>query len=243
MSEATVVEKKPGFVCDMDEDELMDQKPIATTTAAATNANVQAWGADDDDDVSGSILKSTGPPYVKVSANQPARIAFIPGAKIFGAPVHYEGVNKKYYLCESKTGTPAKCCKKFGEAKGRAAAYVFQYTNADAKTGKMAAGVAPTLQISIFTMSRSNWEDVRGAVEEGGSVYDSDYRISVTEGQLTRKVAIVSRVARWREIEKQALELAAPFLVDQSQLTRALGRPFTGSANFPEASLGDVAAL
>jgi hypothetical protein len=246
MSEATAeVVKKPGFVCDMDEDELLEI-PQKGSTAATANANVQSWGADDEDDVSGSILKSSGPPYVKVSAGQPARIAFIPGAKIFGAPVHYDGVNKKYYLCDSKTGVQAKCCKKFGDPKGRAAAFVFEYTNTDPKTGKMVAGAVPAVQVSIFTMSRSNWEDVRGAVEEGSSVYASDYRISVTEGQLTRKVAIVARVARWREIETQAMELAAPFLAEPNQLQRALGRAFTGSAFSQansEAALSDVATL
>lgn len=247
MTEAAVVTKKPGFVCDMDLDELPeDPTPVQTAAAAAGNANVQSWGADDEDEVSGSILKSSGPPYVKVSAGQPARIAFIPDSKVFGAPVHYDGINKKYYLCDSKAGAPSKCCKSMGDPKGRAAAFVFEYTNTDPKTGKMAAGVAPVVQVSIFTMSRSNWEDVRGAVEEGASVYDSDFRISVTEGQLTRKVAIISRVARWHEIEKQALELAAPFLADPKQLERALGRAFSSrnTASAPvEATLSDVKTL
>jgi hypothetical protein len=241
MAEVLAVEKKPPFVNDMDDD--FEDAPAMNATAVAVNANIQSWGADDEDDVSGSILKSGGLPYVKVSANQPARIAFVPGAKIFGCPVHYEGVNKKYYLCDSKTGVQAKCCKKFGDPKGRAAAFVFEYTNADPKSGKMQAGTVPMVQVSIFTMSRSNWEDVKGAVEEGSKVDSADYKISVTEGQLTRKVSVVARVARWREIEKQAMELAAPFLANPEQLQRALGRPFTGSVNIPDPSMDDVKTL
>ncbi len=215
--------------------------PTAAPAAAVVNSNVQSWGADDDDEVSGSILKSNGPPYVKVAENQPARIAFIPGGKIVGAPVHYEAHSKRYYVCESKPGKRSKCCDKLGDAKGRAAAFVFLYTNADPKTGKLAAETVPQVEVGIFTMSRSNWDDVKGAVEEGSSVYAVDYRISVSEKQLARKVSVICRTARWREIEKDALALAAPFLADQKQLERALGRKFEQTSY--DATLGDIEQL
>jgi hypothetical protein len=161
--------------------------PAATAPAAATNSNIQSWDADDGDDVSGTILKGGGVPYIKVAENQPARIAFVPGAKIVGAPVHYSSGENRYYVCDSKPGKRGKCCEKLGDAKGRAAAFVFHYLNADQKTAKLATGTVPQVEVGIFTMSRSNWEDVKGAVEEGSSVYAVDYRISVSEKQLTRQ--------------------------------------------------------
>jgi hypothetical protein len=217
--------------------------PVVAPAAAVpeANSNVQSWAADDADDVSKSILKSSGANYIKVSENQPARIAFIPGAKIVGSPVHYSQGQNKYFLCDSKPGKRSACCEK-GDPKGRAAAFVFHYLNADPQTGKMAAGVVPQVEVGIFTMSKSNWDDVRNGVEEGASVNDVDFRISVSEKQLTRKVAVIARQARWLEIKDAALALAAPFLADPSQLTRALGRTFEAAATF-DATLGDIEAL
>jgi hypothetical protein len=216
--------------------------PAAAAPAAATNSNIQSWDADDGDDVSGTILKGGGVPYIKVAENQPARIAFVPGTKIVGAPVHYSSGENRYYVCESKPGKRAKCCEKLPAAKGRAAAFVFHYTNADTKTGKLAPGTVPQVEVGIFTMSRSNWDDVKGAVEEGSSVYAVDYRISVSEKQLTRKIAVISRTARWLEIKDDALALAAPFLADPSQLTRALGRKYE-SVTSMDAQLADIENL
>jgi hypothetical protein len=91
-------------------------------------------------------------------------------------------------------------------------------------------------------VARSNWDDVKGAVEEGSSVYAVDYRISVSEKQLTRKVAVIARTARWLEIKDDALALAAPFLADPSQLTRALGRKYESVTSL-DAQLQDIEAL
>jgi hypothetical protein len=217
--------------------------PAAATTAAApANANVQSWDADDSDDVSKSILKSGGANYIKVQENQPARIAFIPGAKILGAPVHYSEGQNKYFLCDSKTGKRGACCEKLGDAKGRAAAYVFHYLNADPQSGKMAPGVAPQVEVGIFTMSKSNWDDVKNGIEEGAKVVDVDYRISVSEKQLTRKVAVIASKARWYEIKDAALALAAPYLANPQQLTRALGRKYE-SATSLDAQLADIEVM
>jgi hypothetical protein len=213
----------------------------ATGSATTVNPNIQSWGADDNDEVSSAILKSTGLPYIKVAENQPARIAFIPGGKIVGGPVHYDSGSKRYYVCESKPGARSKCCTRLGEAKGRAAAYVFRYLNADPKSAKLAPGVVPEVEVGIFTMSRSNWDDVKNAVEEGSSVEAVDYRISVSEKQLTRKVAVIARVARWLEIKDAALALAAPFIADPKPLEKALGRAYEG--NFEDTTLGDVESL
>ena len=215
--------------------------PTATAGAVA-NSNVQSWDADDGDDVSGTILKGGGLLYIKVSEGQPARLAFIPGAKIVGAPVHYSSGENRYFLCDSKPGKRATCCSKLGDAKGRAAAFVFHYTNADPKSGKLDPKTVPVVEVGIFTMSRSNWDDVKGAVEEGSSVHAVDYRISVSEKQLTRKVAVIARSARWLEIKADALALAAPFLADPSQLTRALGRKYE-TATSMDAQLADVENL
>jgi hypothetical protein len=220
------------------EDELDNIAAVSATTtptptptpapapAEVANSNVQSWDTDDQENVSGTILKGTGLNYIKVQDNQPARIAFVPGAKIVGAPVHYASGEKRYYLCESKPGKRAKCCDKLGDPKGRASALVFHYINADPQTGKLPAGVTPQVEVAIFTMSRSNWDDVKNGVEEGGHVVDVDFRISVSEKQLTRKVAVIARVARWREIDAEAMALATPFLADSTQLTRALGRKY-----------------
>jgi len=215
--------------------------PTATAEAVA-NSNVQSWDADDGDDVSGTILKGGGVPYIKVAENQPARIAFIPGAKVVGAPVHYSSGENRYYLCDSKPAKRAKCCEKLGDAKGRAAAFVFVYKNTDPKSGKLDPKTVPVVEVGIFTMSRSNWDDVRGAVEEGASVYDVDYRISVSEKQLARKVAVISRKARWHDIKTDALALAEPFLADPSQLTRALGRKYETATSL-DAQLADIEVL
>jgi hypothetical protein len=53
---------------------------------------------------------------------------------------------------------------------------------------------------------------------------------------------VISRVARWLEIKDAALALAAPFLADPSQLTRALGKKYEAAANF-DAQLQDIEAL
>src|ERR1035437_611617 len=90
-------------------------KTGATVTPAPApapeNSNVQSWEADDDDGGK-SVLKSSGANYIKVSEGQPARIAFIPGAKIVGAPVHYSQGQNKYFLCDSKPGKRSACCEK-----------------------------------------------------------------------------------------------------------------------------------
>ena len=180
-------------------------------------------------------------PYIKVAENQPVRIAFVPGTKIVGAPVHYSSGENRYYVCDSKPGKRGKCCEKLGDAKGRAAAFVFHYLNADQKTAKLAAGVAPIVEIGVFTMSRGNWADVKGAVEEGTKVTDCDFRISVEDKQLARKIHVISRTARWQETKDAALALAAPFIADNSQLTRALGRKY--EAVSIDATLGDIENL
>jgi hypothetical protein len=213
---------------------------VPATAPAPENSNVQSWEADDDDGGK-SVLKSSGANYIKVSEGQPARIAFIPGAKIVGAPVHYSQGQNKYFLCDSKPGKRSACCEK-GDPKGRAAAFVFHYLNCDPATSKLPVGVLPQVEVGIFTMSRSNWTDVQGGIEEGGKVVDVDFRISVSEKQLTRKVAVIARVARWREIEAEALQLAAPFIADNSQLTRALGRKYE-STTLEDARLGDIESL
>jgi hypothetical protein len=210
----------------------------AVAATAPVNANVQSWDADDADDVSKSILKSSGANYIKVTENQPARIAFIPGSKIVGSPVHYSSVQNKYFLCDSTKGKRSACCEK-GDPKGRCAAFVFKYLNADPQSGKLAVGVVPQVEVAIFTMSKSNYDDVRNGIEEGGHVTDVDFRISVSEKQLTRKVAVISRVARWREIEAEAMELAKPFLADPGQLTKSLGRKFEAAATY-DATLADI---
>jgi hypothetical protein len=217
--------------------------PVAAPApaVAAANSNVQSWDADDAGDVSKSILKSSGANYIKVTENQPARIAFVPGSRIVGAPVHYSQTQNKYFLCDSTKNKNSACCEK-GDPKGRAAAFVFKYLNADPQTGKMAVGVIPQVEVAIFTMSKSNYDDVKNGVEEGGHVTDVDFRISVSEKQLTRKVAVIARVARWREIEAEAMELAKPFLADPGQLTRALGRKFEAAASF-DAQLSDIESL
>lgn len=215
----------------------------ATTAAAPVNANVQSWDADDSDDVSKGILKSTGANYIKVQENQPARIAFIPGAKIVGAPVHYSEGQNKYFLCDSKPGKRSACCEKLGDAKGRAAAYCFHYLNADPQSGKLPQGVVPQVEVGIFTMSKSNWDDVKNGIAEGAKVVDVDFRISVSEKQLTRKVAVISPKARWHEIKDAALALAAPYLANPEQLTRALGRRYESTVGVEDARLGDVENL
>jgi len=225
-------------------DNLPEPTPTPTTapvSAAPENPNIQSWDADDNDDVSKSILKASGANYIKVAENQPARIAFIPGSKIVGAPVHYSDDENRYYLCDSTRSKRSKCCEKLGDAKGRAAAFVFHYLNADPQSGKLAAGVVPQVEVGIFTMSKSNYDDVKGSPEEGSSVYSVDYRISVSEKQLTRKVAVIARVARWLEIKDAALEMATPFLEDQKQLTKALGRKYQG--DYEDARLDDIEKL
>jgi len=42
------------------------------------------------------------------------------------------------------------------------------YLNADQKTAKLATGTVPQVEVGIFTMSRSNWDDVKGAEGLGG---------------------------------------------------------------------------
>jgi hypothetical protein len=220
--------------------------PAATTTTAtapaAVPSNIESWDADDADDVSKGVLKGSGVPYVKVAENQPVRIALVPNSKIVGAAVHYSQASSKYFICASTPGKRSACCDKLGDAKGRAAALCFVYKNADPQSAKLAPGTAPVVEIGIFTMSRSNYADLKNGVEEGQSVTDVDFRISVTPGQLTRKVAVISRVARWREIEAEALALAAPFLADPGQLTKALGRKFEATASM-DAMLADIETL
>ena len=237
-----------------DELDLIDV-PAATTTdtaavpvaapapaPAAAPSNIESWDADDADDVSKGVLKGSGVPYVKVAENQPVRIALVPNSKIVGAAVHYSQASSKYFICASTPGKRSACCDKLGDAKGRAAALCFVYKNADPQSAKLAPGTAPVVEIGIFTMSRSNYADLKNGVEEGQSVTDVDFRISVTPGQLTRKVAVISRVARWKEIQDAALALAAPFLADNSQLVRALGRKYETAASF-DATLGDIEQL
>lgn len=108
---------------------------------------------------------------------------------------------------------------------------------------KLAVGVLPVVEVAIFTMSRSNWTDVQGALEEGAKVVDVDYRVSVSDKQLARKIHVIARSARWREIEEAALAMAAPFLAAPEQLTRALGRKFQETVSVEDATLGDVETL
>jgi hypothetical protein len=218
--------------------------PAPTTTPATATAKVSSavseWDADSEDGGS-DVLKSSGLPYVKVASGMPVRLAFVPGSKIVGAAVHFSKASNRYYVCESKAGQESACCKALGDAKGRAAALCFIYKNADPTTGKLALTTAPVVEVGVFTMSRGNWADVKGAVEEGSKIIDADFRISVEDKQLARKIHVIARVARWKEIEAAALALAAPFIADNSQLTRALGRKY--EAVSMEATLGDIENL
>ena len=220
--------------------------PVAATTttpaavAAPTPSGISSWDTDSEDG-GNDVLKSSGLPYVKVAAGMPIRIAFVPGSKIVGAAVHYSKTSNRYYVCESKSGHEAACCKALGDAKGRAAALVFIYKNADPTTGKLLLTTVPVVEVGVFTMSRGNWADVKGAVEEGTKVTDCDFRISVEDKQLARKIHVISRTARWQETKDAALALAAPFSADNSQLTRALGRKY--EAISMEATLGDIESL
>jgi hypothetical protein len=216
--------------------------PAVTTTTpvAAIAAAVSEWDADSEEG-GNDVLKSSGLPYVKVTAGMPIRVAFVPGSKIVGAAVHYSKTSNRYDVCESKGNVTAPCCKALGDAKGRAAALVFIYKNADPTTAKLLLTTAPVVEVGVFTMSRGNWADVKGAVEEGTKVTDCDFRISVEDKQLARKIHVISRTARWQETKDAALALAAPFLADNSQLTRALGRKY--EAVSIEATLGDIENL
>ena len=214
---------------------------VTTTTPAPAFTNVSSWDTDSEDG-GGDVLKSAGLPYVKVQAGMPVRLAFVPG-KTVGCAVHYSKVSNRYYVCDSKNNVTAPCCKALGDAKGRAAALVFIYKNADPQTGKLAVGVAPIVEVGIFTMSRGNWADVKGAVEEGAKVTDCDFRISVEDKQLARKIHVIARTARWREFEAAAMALAQPFIDDSSQLTRALGRKYEATTSLEDAKLGDVETL
>jgi hypothetical protein len=80
-----------------------------------------------------------------------------------------------------------------------------------------------------------------GSGEEGTKIADVDFRVSVEDKQLARKIHVISRTARWREIEEAALALAAPFIADNSQLTRALGRKYEAIST--DATLGDIENL
>jgi hypothetical protein len=239
------------MVNSLDELDLLDvpaapaPKPATTTktqTPAAVNANLQSWDTDSEDGGS-DVLKGSGLPYVKAQAGMPVRLAFVPTSKIVGQPVHFSKASNRYYQCDSTKTQTAPCCEKLGDPKGRAAALVFIYKNADPQTGKLPVGVLPIIEVGVFTMSRGNWADVKGAVEEGSKVTDCDFRVSVEEKQLARKIHVIARVARWREIEDAAMELAAPFIADNSQLTRALGRKFTEVTSVEDATLGDVESL
>ncbi|MGD1082976.1 MAG: hypothetical protein ABR881_32070 [Candidatus Sulfotelmatobacter sp.] len=238
---------------DLPDDELKDvQQPSTTSNPSAAKANdpavgdaattqssnVQSWNMDTDDDVAAQVLRRSGIEYVKASENSPARIAFIPGCKAVGGQAHYDSGDKRYYICGSRKGNLAPCCKKLGDPKGRCAAFVFRYTNADGKTAKLDQNVQPEVEVQILTMSNSNYQDAKNCIEEGGSIYDVDFKISVAEKQLQRKVNVISRSARWKQVEKQALEMAAPIIADERQLKRALGKEFGDGDS--KASLGDI---
>ena len=222
-------------------DELDEVQPSTTSKSPAAKtdgpadgdaattpptSNIQSWDADGDDAVAAKVLKRSGVEYVKTSEGNAARIAFIPGHKVLGGQVHYDAVDKCYYLCGSSKTNRAGCCKKLGDPKGRAGAFVFRYLNADPKTAKLDPNIIPEIEVQIFTMSYGNWQDVKSAVEEGGSVCDPDFKVSVAEKQLQRKINVISRTARWRQIEKEALEMAARVITDERQLKRALGKEF-----------------
>src|ERR1019366_2652712 len=138
------------------EDEL-DNLPVPTAivptvgptpTTAPAPTGVSSWDADQEDG-GGDVLKSAGLPYVKVQSGMPIRLAFVPTSKIVGAPVHFSKTSNRYYVCDG-----GACCKALGDAKGRAAALVYVYKNADPQTGKLAVGVLPVIEVGIFTMSR-----------------------------------------------------------------------------------------
>ncbi len=213
-------------------------KPAGGDAATTPTSNIQSWDADSDDEVAAKILRRSGVEYVKVSEGNAARIAFIPACKVVGGQTHYDSNDKRHYICSSSKTNRAGCCKKLGEPKGRAAAFVFRYVNADPKTAKLDPNVIPEIEVQVFTMSYGNWQDVKNAVEEGGSVCDPDFKVSVAEKQLQRKINVISRSARWHQIEAEALAMAAPFVADEGQLKRALGKEF-GDGN-SEASLADI---
>jgi len=211
----------------------------AKSVPAGDETNISCW--DVDDESAKDVLKASGLPFVKVSENQPARIAFIPRSKMVGAPTHYSEAEKCYYICASTKEKLSKCCDRFGDPKGRACAFVFQYTNCDPKTGKYTGDTLPTVEIGIFTMSPTNWQDVKGGPEEGQSVYDCDFNIAVQDKQLARKISVISRQARWSMIKDAALELAAPFLANPNMLVKALGRRY--NVGYTDATMADVNEL
>jgi hypothetical protein len=218
--------------------------PAPTTTTTPTPAQAEAiseWNADDEDGGS-DVLRASGLPYVKVKEGMPVRLALVPGSRIVGAAVHFCKEDNRYYLCASTKTKRSECCVKLPDAKGRAAALCFTYKNQDPTTAKIAPGVLPIVEVSILTLSRSNWTDFQGSVEEGASIFDYDFRLSVADKVLARKVAVIARAARWKEIGPEALALATPFIADNSQLKRALGRKFEAPTSM-DAQLADIENL
>jgi hypothetical protein len=160
------------------------------------------------------------------------RFAIVPGIPAKSAYTHF--IDKKgTFRCLSKDhDAPDGVCCRSGKAQDAAltvVAVVVAYTNADSKTGKYEGKLkdADTEgELMHVALSRSNFRDISGLVQEEEKVEDFDIIMTHRENGIGYKFNRASRTARWTKDSEfaQSITTGAEKYADGKVLTSKLGR-------------------
>jgi len=217
------------------DDELSDvptkSLKVQASAPSATRAGTgfEVAGQDSDADVefgSEKYTKSQGFLPIRPDKGQVIRFAFVPGMKLKHGKVHFfDGIGS--VRCLSDNGGNAICCEKSDKltaAKDKFIGLVFVYNNADKATGKLGPDVAPEIVVKPIRLSRANYCEISELPDEDSNVFNMDLRMRYDESRaFGYKFNRMTTVPLWKQVEKQALELAKPY-TDADLLDKLLGK-------------------
>jgi hypothetical protein len=156
------------------------------------------------------------------------RFAFVPNLKLKHARVHYlEGSGS--FRCISSADKKEICCDKAGQPKDRFVGLIFVYLNADKTTGKIPKDIAPEVAVRAIRLSRANFREISQLPEEDSNVHAIDIAMRHDDSRaFGYRFTAISRSARWRQIEQQAMSLVEPYK-DGLKLASRLGKNLSKS--------------
>jgi hypothetical protein len=185
--------------------------------------------SDDDDCEFGDaklMKKSDGLDRIRPGKGEVVRFAILPGFKPKKAMNHY--IDKKgTYRCLSTPDAEGSCCRTLGSSDLHIAALAVRYVNANRESGKYSKEVVETsVEVGFVYLSRTNFADISGLVQEDEKVDDFDIVMSHNTSGIGYKMSRVSKEARWKKdkaVQEAVLKAAAKF-EDGMLLTKKLGK-------------------
>jgi hypothetical protein len=250
-----------------DDLDSLETKPIAESTRMAASSKPTGANTDDLESLAvtfgdENLMKRDGLELCRADQDRRVRFNILQGVanpgivNPQGAWVHYlgEGKTGATYRClankEDRSTCPA--CAKGLKRSFSLACLVVQYPQADPATGKLPPDAAPQIAIKAVRLSQANYRTISELIPEDGSVADIDL---VMFKDPSRPIGYGFKAAASRlkatNMQRQAAELAKPYIGDPGALARFLGKKVTAArmkaeltdAAEPSGSLDDFDAL